>query len=138
MAGEDELFVYQRGDLGMTTLPPMQTMEPQAARQALLEVIKEARKAIRDLHHAERPVPPKVLQIAEEVARQTGVPVRVMQGPARCRQYYRARAIAMLRIREETGETLDFIGRFFGGRDHTTALHAIRQAKLWRRPEAAE
>ena len=37
------------------------------------------------------------------------------------------RQLAMYLARELTGQTLPAIGRAFGGRDHTTVLHACRR-----------
>ena len=36
----------------------------------------------------------------------------------------------MYLARELTSQSLPAIGRHFGGRDHTTVLHACRQAKI--------
>ena len=39
------------------------------------------------------------------------------------------RQMAMFLAREMTGHSLPSIGRFFGNRDHTTVLHAVRAVK---------
>ena len=59
--------------------------------------------------------------------------------PSRCRDLFIPRAEAMRRMHDECGYSLNEIGRFFGGRDHTTVLNAVRKARL-RAPmsEAAE
>lgn len=45
----------------------------------------------------------------------------------RCREYAFPRQIAMYLAKTMTHHALPQIGKFFGGRDHTTALHAIRK-----------
>ena len=49
-----------------------------------------------------------------------------------------ARQVAMYLAREHTGETLPAIGRRFGGRNHTTVMHACRRTaeRLAQDPEA--
>jgi chromosomal replication initiator protein len=49
-----------------------------------------------------------------------------------------ARQVAMYLAREHTGETLPAIGRHFGGRNHTTVMHACRRTaeRLTHDPEA--
>jgi chromosomal replication initiator protein len=51
-----------------------------------------------------------------------------------------ARQVAMYLAREHTGETLPAIGRRFGGRNHTTVMHACRRTaeRLARDPELFE
>ena len=44
-----------------------------------------------------------------------------------------ARQVAMYVVRRATGKPLMEIGRYFGGRDHTTVIHAL--AKVERRME---
>jgi chromosomal replication initiator protein len=50
----------------------------------------------------------------------------------------RARQVAMYLAREHTGETLPAIGQRFGGRNHTTVMHACKRtaARLAEDPEA--
>jgi chromosomal replication initiator protein len=51
-----------------------------------------------------------------------------------------ARQVAMYLAREHTGETLPAIGRRFGGRNHTTVMHACKRTaqRIARDPEAFE
>ena len=49
----------------------------------------------------------------------------------RHRRLAHPRMIAMFLCREHTGISLPRIGKRFGGRDHTTVLHACRKVKHW-------
>jgi chromosomal replication initiator protein len=51
-----------------------------------------------------------------------------------------ARQVAMYLARDQTGETLPAIGRRFGGRNHTTVMHACKRTaeRIARDPEAYE
>jgi chromosomal replication initiator protein len=51
-----------------------------------------------------------------------------------------ARQVAMYLAREQTGEMLPAIGRRFGGRNHTTVMHACKRTaeRIARDPEAYE
>jgi len=49
--------------------------------------------------------------------------------PSRCRQIARPRQVAMYLSRQLTTRSLPEIGRRFGGRDHTTVLHACRRVE---------
>lgn len=61
------------------------------------------------------------------VARQFGLKVAELKSPSRERNVVLARGVAMYLARQSTGKTLVEIGRFFGGRDHSTVLHGCRQ-----------
>jgi chromosomal replication initiator protein len=68
--------------------------------------------------------------IINECARYFGIERSDLLGPSRSRQFVAARQIAMYLCRELTPLSLPKIGATFGGRDHTTVLHAdskIRQ-----------
>lgn len=73
-----------------------------------------------------RRIEPKA--IAAAVARQFGVTVTELKGPSRRQSIATARSIAMYLMRQLTGESYEQIGRFFGRRDHTTAMHNIQKA----------
>ena len=48
-----------------------------------------------------------------------------MKGKSRTRRFLRPRQVAMYLARALTDHSLPEIGRWFGGRDHTTVLHAV-------------
>src|SRR5262249_6641165 len=53
--------------------------------------------------------------------------LRELHSPRRARRVARPRQVAMFLARELTSRSLPDIGRRFGGRDHTTVLHACRR-----------
>ncbi len=57
------------------------------------------------------------------------VSVTDLLGPSRRQPLARARQVAMYLCRELTDLSLPKIGRCFGGRDHTTVIHAIERVK---------
>ena len=63
-------------------------------------------------------------RIVEVVARHFGVSIEEMLGPKRNRTLVLPRQVAMYICRELTSSSLMEIGRRFGGRDHSTVLHA--------------
>ena len=65
--------------------------------------------------------------IAKVVARKMGVKISDMRGSTRQANIVRARGLAILLARRLTSESLLQIGSFFGGRDHSTVLHACRK-----------
>lgn len=78
-----------------------------------------------------------VESIQSGVARFFGVKVSDLTGPRRTRQVVVPRQIAMYLAREHTGLSLPEIGRSFGGRDHTTVLHAVRRVRSTRTKDAS-
>jgi chromosomal replication initiator protein len=69
----------------------------------------------------------------EDIQRKTAefykLDVRDFHSPQRARKVARPRQVAMYLSRELTTRSLPEIGRRFGGRDHTTVLHACRRVK---------
>ncbi|HVK11952.1 MAG TPA: helix-turn-helix domain-containing protein [Gemmataceae bacterium] len=65
-------------------------------------------------------------RIATEVAARYRVGVKALKGPGRAANVVWPRQVAMYAARA-AGLTLTEIGRFFGGRDHTTVLHACEK-----------
>ncbi len=70
---------------------------------------------------------PTLREVCHSVARHFAVSMELLRGSSRRRHVVRARGVAMLLSRQMVGASLGTIGRYFGGRDHTTVLHACRK-----------
>ena len=68
-----------------------------------------------------------VEQIVEHVAAARNCSVEDMRGPKRNQEIVWPRQIAVYLARELTDNSLASIGKFFGGRDHSTILHAYHK-----------
>lgn len=66
-------------------------------------------------------------QIFAVTARYFGVSQTALRSASRSRSLVHARSVAMYLARELAGATLQDIGLWLGGRDHTTVLHACRK-----------
>ncbi|WP_432481207.1 chromosomal replication initiator protein DnaA [Moraxella sp. ZY200743] len=64
--------------------------------------------------------------IRDLVAQYYGVSAKDLMGKKRSRNIARPRQMAMALIRELTQDSFPEIGQFFGGRDHTTVMHACK------------
>ncbi len=67
--------------------------------------------------------------IRNVVARRFNVPLDDLNGKRRDRDVTNARQVAMHLLRELTDISLPGIGQLFGGRDHTTVIHACDRVK---------
>lgn len=65
--------------------------------------------------------------IATAVARHFRLKLADLRSSSRKQHLVRARSLAMLLTRRMTSLSMHQIGDYFGGRDHTTVLHAIRK-----------
>lgn len=72
---------------------------------------------------------PSLRTIATTVAKYFRLKSADLKGPSRQTGVVQARSVAMYLARRLTDETLEQIGKQFGGRDHTTVLHACRKTK---------
>lgn len=66
-------------------------------------------------------------EILSGVARLFNIRIADMTGTCRRREFVGPRHMAMWLIRHSTTCSLPLIGRLFGGRDHTTVIHAVRK-----------
>lgn len=72
---------------------------------------------------------PTLRTITSRVARYFKLKSSDLKGPTRRQAVVRARGVAMLLARQLTGKSLEEVGRHYGGRDHTTVLHACRKTE---------
>lgn len=68
-------------------------------------------------------------KITRTVARIWGHRTKELRSGSRKQSVVRARSLAMFLARQMTPLSLDKIGEYFGGRDHSTVLHAIRKTQ---------
>jgi chromosomal replication initiator protein len=86
-----------------------------------------AERAVRDLVRPQEPKRVKIEDIQRVVARQYNVSRADLLSSRRTANVVRPRQIAMYLAKTLTLRSLPEIGRRFGGRDHTTVLHAVRK-----------
>ena len=67
--------------------------------------------------------------IAGAVAKYFRIKLSELRSSSRKQSLVRARSLAMLLARRLTSKSMHQIGEYFGGRDHTTVLHAIRKTE---------
>ncbi|MGC8761871.1 MAG: chromosomal replication initiator protein DnaA [Bryobacteraceae bacterium] len=85
------------------------------------------------LHTSERRV--TIDAVIRAVAERTGLQPAQLRQKTNAHEISRPRQIAMYLCRELTAASLPEIGRHFGGKHHTTVLHAIRKVEELRRTD---
>jgi chromosomal replication initiator protein len=88
-----------------------------------LEVIQHEFRAESDARR------PTVERIVQRVGRYFRVDPGQLQGPSRTRGVLLPRQVGMYLTRQLTALSLEQIGAYFGGRDHSTVLHACRKVE---------
>ena len=86
-----------------------------------------AQSQLRDLLPTTPGRPPTGEEIMAVAAMSYGFSVTELQGPSRRQPLVLARQIAMYLCRDLTDLSFPKIGKIFGGRDHTTVIHANRK-----------
>ena len=75
--------------------------------------------------------------VVKKVSEIRNVPMKLIVGPSRRKEIVKTRHLAIYLCRELTNNTLTSIGLFFGGRDHTTVIHACAQVeKIYKKKTA--
>ncbi|MCS6986899.1 MAG: chromosomal replication initiator protein DnaA [Sphingomonadaceae bacterium] len=99
------------------------TVDLDFTREVLADVLKA---------HARRLT---IDDIQRRVADHYRIRVSDLLSPRRARDVARPRQVAMYLAKQLTSRSLPEIGRRFGGRDHTTVMHAIRRIEELRRTD---
>ncbi len=87
--------------------------------------LESTKEALKDILPKAYQHPVTIEMIQAEVARQFGLHVNDLRGNRRTQDVAYARHIAMYLARELTEASLPQIGSRFGGRHHTTVIHAV-------------
>ncbi len=96
-----------------------------------------AREALNDLLELNRP-PISIEQIQRIVADQYKIKVADMYSKRRPAHIALARQVAMYFAKEITQKSFPEIGEAFGGRDHTTVMHAVKKIAELRQKDSEE
>jgi len=96
--------------------------------------IESAKTALRDVLASFNREPP-LEQIRKVVSEYYGIRESELSGSRKTRTVVIPRQVAMSLCRELTQKSLPEIGESFGGRDHTTVLHACRRIDALRRED---
>ena len=89
--------------------------------------VDAAARALRDLARPTGNQPVRIDDILRVVGRHYNVPKSDLLSPRRARSIVLPRQIGMYLAKKLTPRSLPEIGRRFGGRDHSTVLHAVRK-----------
>ncbi len=87
----------------------------------------DLRAVRRFLDEKKRAGVPEIPQIAAATAKHFDLKMSELRSPSRRRAVVNARSIAIHLARKITHASLERIGRYFGGRDHTTMMHSCRK-----------
>ena len=98
--------------------------------------LESTQEVLRDLLRAnDRRV--TIEDIQRRVAEHFNIRMADMHSPRRARAVARPRQVAMYLCKQLTARSLPEIGRKFGGRDHTTVMHAVRRVEELSQMDAA-
>ncbi len=99
--------------LAFASLQHVDEIEPQMAKRVLKDMIQESQTTI------------SIEQIQEYVCDYFGIDTNKVREKTRKQEIVEARQIAMYLAKQFTDSSLKTIGLHFGGRDHSTVIHAI-------------
>lgn len=113
-----------------TTVPELLDMLAQLQMPARLHGGQiDAQAARRFLAQQSNGQPVGLHEVGAATARFFRLKPSELRGPSRRQAVVAARGVAMFLARRLTNKSLDQIGQFFGGRDHTTVMYGCRQTE---------
>jgi chromosomal replication initiator protein len=86
-----------------------------------------ATEVLDQLYRQPRPAKRTIDDVQRATCEAFGITADELTSPARAQRLVWPRQVAMYLARELTDQTLPAIGRAFGGRDHTTVMHACKR-----------
>ena len=104
--------------------PGRRLRQPRPSEQLTIET---ASSVLGDLLTATQPRPITPQVILEATSKMFGIPIEEIIGKKRQRPLVTARQVAMYVFRDLTDLSYPAIAREFGGRDHTTVIHAVEK-----------
>lgn len=87
-------------------------------------VLEQAKSILASIVGAKKKIT-SAKKIAESVAEFYNITIEDLIKQSRKKEYVKPRQVAMYLIRKELDNSFPSIGDFFGGRDHTTVMHAV-------------
>ncbi|TVQ54393.1 MAG: chromosomal replication initiator protein DnaA [Phycisphaerales bacterium] len=105
-------------------LNSLQHLASISSRTIDLELAKEVLEEFSSARSEQRD--PPIHQIMDEISRYYGVKLSDLLSKRRQKSIAGPRQVGMWLARQHTRHSLEEIGSYFGGRDHTTVMHAIR------------
>lgn len=91
-------------------------------------VLEQAKNILASIISSKKRVT-SIKKIAESVAEFYNITIDDLLKQSRKKEYVKPRQIAMYLIRKELDNSFPSIGDFFGGRDHTTVMHAVEKVE---------
>lgn len=91
------------------------------------DLVQDVLKQNRVEDRGEMRINAKPLDIIKTIANQYHIKLIDIRGPKRQKNITNARHIAMFLIKDQLDLPLIEIGRYFGNRDHTSVMHAVRK-----------
>lgn len=112
----------------MPVIPPTRRLKapimPPTSVKALVTQVEDIEAALAEEPEQEPSLPP-MAAIAHEVAKKHGITVNELMAHRRNKKYAYARFEFCWRAHHETRHSYPRIGKFLGGRDHTTIMYAV-------------